>query len=127
MYAVIAAPLLVACGSGGDPPSAFCKSVDSLNSAVTQINQDPLAKSTLPAVEASLSQIDSAVKNLSENADSNFATEVDAVEAGAEELDKSVATATENPSPDTVNAVRVSMRSFTTSVDDLSQSSSSSC
>jgi len=124
---VIAATGLVACGSGGDTPSDFCKSVASLDSAVTQINQDPLAKSTLPAVNESLKEIDSAVKNLSESADPDFSTEVDAVEAGAEELDKSVTAATENPTPDTVNAVRVSMRALTASVGDLSKSASDSC
>ena len=48
---------------------------------MTQIAQDPLAKNTMPAVQASLDKIDSGVQTLTENVDSEFATEVDAVKA----------------------------------------------
>ncbi len=124
---VIAAPGLASCGSGGAQPSDFCKSVAALDSAVSTINESPVTRSTVPAVQASVDQINSAVKNLSTTAQSQFAAEVDAVKTGAAELDTSVAAAVEQQTPQTVNAVRVSMRAFTTSVNDLSKSTSSSC
>src|SRR5512141_1264 len=124
---VLAGTGLAACGSGGDQPSDFCKSVAALDSVVTTINENPITRSTVPAVKASLNQIDAAAKNLAEAAQSQFASEVDAVKAGAADLDKTVAAAVEHQSPATVNAVRVSMRTFTTSVDDLAKSTSSSC
>jgi methyl-accepting chemotaxis protein len=124
---VIAATGPAACSSGGAQPSDFCKSVAALDSAVSTINENPVTRSTVPAVKTSLNQIDAATKNLSETAESQFASEVDAVKAGAADLDKTVAAAIERQSPANVNAVRVSMRAFTTSVDDLSKSTSSTC
>ena len=124
---VFAGTGLAACGSGGDQPSDFCKSVAALDSVVNTINESPVTRSTVPAVQASMNQIDSAAKNLSQTAQSQFASEVNAVKAGAAELDKTVAAAIEHQSPATVNAVRVSMKTFTTSVSDLAKSTSSSC
>jgi hypothetical protein len=124
---VIAATGLGGCGSGGDAPSDFCKSISELGAAVTKINQDPATKSTMPAVQASLKQIDSAVQNLAQSASPEFATEVDAVEADTKELDKSVAAATQSTGPATVEAVRESMRAVTTSTNDLSKGTSQSC
>lgn len=124
---VLAVTGLAACSSAGDQPSDFCKSVAALDSVVKTINENPVTRATVPAVEASLHQIDSAAKNLAATAESQFASEVDAVKAGAAELDKTVAAAVEHQSPANVDAVRVSMRTFTTSVDDLAKSTSSSC
>jgi hypothetical protein len=126
-WVAVAAAGLSACGSGAEASSAFCKSVDSLDSAVTQIAADPLAKNTMPAVQASLDKIDSAVQTLSENVDSEFATEVDAVTADTETLDQSVAAASTSPTPSSVNAAREAMRSLTASMDELAKSTSSSC
>ena len=121
------APGLVSCSSGGAQPSDFCKSVAALDSVVSTVNESPVTRSTVSAVQASVDQINAAVRNLSATAESQFASEVDAVKAGAAELDKNVTGAVARPTPETVNAVRVSMRAFTTSVSDLSKSTSSSC
>lgn len=94
---------------------------------MTQIAQDPLAKNTMPAVQASLDKIDSGVQTLTENVDSEFATEVDAVKADTETLDQSVATASTSPTPSNVNAAREAMRSLTASMNELAKSTSSSC
>ena len=127
LCAALAAPGLVSCSSGGAQPSDFCKSVAALDSAVSTINETPITRSTVSAVQASVDQIDVAVRNLSATAESEFASEVDAVKAGAAELDASVATAVERPAPQTFDAARDSMRAFTTSVNDLAKSTSSSC
>ena len=120
-------PFLVSCGSGDKAPSDFCKSVATLSSAVTQINQSALSKSTLAAVGDSLHQIEAAAKNLTATAKSQFPSEVAAVESGATALKSSVTAAVHQPTPSNVNAARTSMRSFTSSVNSLSSATSSSC
>jgi len=125
--AVVAAAVLVGCGSGGSQPTDFCKSVASLDAAVSQINQSYLSKSTVPAVETSMATVSAAVKNLSSTAGSEFADEVHAVETAATALDKTVAAAVDKPVPDNMAAARSSMRDLTTAVDNLSKSTSQSC
>jgi hypothetical protein len=127
MWATGAAALLVGCTAGGTQPSDFCKSVASLDAAVTQINQNYLSKSTVSAVETSMATLDTTVKNLKETAESEFADEVKAVEAAATSLDKSVAAAVDRPVPANMEAARTSMRDLTSTVKDLSQSTSETC
>ena len=127
MWATGAAALLVGCSAGGTQPSDFCKSVASLDAAVTQINQNYLSKSTVSAVETSMATLDTTVKNLKETAESEFADEVKAVEAAATSLDKSVAAAVDRPVPANMEAARTSMRDLTSTVKDLSESTSESC
>ena len=127
MWATGAAALLVGCSAGGTQPSDFCKSVASLDAAVTQINQNYLSKSTVSAVETSLATLDTTVKNLKETAESEFADEVKAVEAAATSLDKSVAAAVDRPVPANMEAARTSMRDLTSTEKDLSQSTSETC
>ena len=127
MWATGAAALLVGCSAGGTQPSDFCKSVASLDAAVTQINQNYLSKSTVSAVETSMATLDTTVKNLRETAESEFADEVKAVEAAATSLDKSVAAAVDRPVPANMEAARTSMRDLTSTVKDLSQSTSETC
>ncbi len=122
-----AAVILVGCHAGGAQPSDFCKSVASLDAAVTQINQNYLSKSTIPAVETSLATVDAAVKNLSKTVESQFADEVHAVEAAAARLDKTVTAAVDRPVPPNMAAARTSMSDLTTAVNNLSQSTSQSC
>jgi hypothetical protein len=124
---VALAGALVSCGSGEAAPSDFCKSVAALDSAVSTINQSPLTKNTVAAVQDSLDQIDAAAKNLTDTAGSKYPSEVKAVEAGVTALDASVAAAVDKPTPHNVNAARTSMSTLTTSVDSLSTATSSSC
>jgi hypothetical protein len=125
--AVGAATLVVGCSSGGSQPSDFCKSVASLDSAVAQINQNYLSKSTVPAVETSMATLATTVKNLSETTESEFADEVKAVEAAATSLEKTVTAAVDRPVPANMEAARTSMRDLTSAVKDLSTSTSETC
>ena len=127
MWATGAAALLVGCSAGGTQPSDFCKSVASLDAAVTQINQNYLSKSTVSAVDTSRATRDTTVKTLMETAVSECADEVTAVEAAATSLDKSVAAAVDRPVPANMEAARTSMRDLTSTVKDLSQSTSETC
>ncbi|QWZ09831.1 hypothetical protein KRR39_08910 [Nocardioides panacis] len=127
LWVAVLAPALVSCGSAEKAPSDFCKSVAGLDSAVTQINQSPLTKSSVAAVQDSLDQIDAAAKNLVDTAGSQFPGEVAAVQAGVTALDASVKAAVDQPTPHHVNAARTSMRALTTGVDDLSKATSSAC
>ena len=125
--AVGAAALVVGCSLGASQPSDFCKSVASLDSAVAQINQNYLSKSTVPAVETSMAKVSTTVKNLSETAESEFADEVKSVEAAATSLEKTVAAAVDRPVPANMEAARTSMRDLTSAVKDLSKSTSETC
>jgi hypothetical protein len=127
MCVVAAASGLAACKSGGAQPSDFCKSLSSLNSTVSTINENPIAKSTVPAVKKSMTEINSSVKNLSDTASSDFSSEVKAVQSGAATLDKTVTAAVNHKTPATVSAARASMKSFTTDVKNLSDAATSSC
>jgi hypothetical protein len=122
-----AAILVVGCGSGGSQPSDFCKSVAALDSAVAQINQTYLTKSTVPAVETSMATLGTTVQNLSKTAEPEFADEVKPVEAAATSLDKTVTAAVGQPVPANVDAARASMRDLTSAVKDLSKSTSETC
>ena len=122
-----AAALVAGCSSAGSQPSDFCKSVASLDSAVAQINQNYLSKSTVPAVEKSMATLGTTVTNLSATAEAEFADEVKAVEAAATSLDTTVAAAVDRPVPANMEAARTSMRDLTTAVKDLSNSTSETC
>jgi len=125
--AISAAALLVGCSSAGSQPSDFCKSVASLDSAVSQINQSSLTKSTVAAVQSSMASLGAAVKNVSTTAETEFADEVKAVEAAATTLDDDVSAAADQPTPANVDAARTSMRDLTSAVKDLSKSTSETC
>ena len=125
--AVGAAALLVGCSSAGSQPSDFCKSVATLDSAVSQINQSYLTKSTVAAVQSSMATLGAAVKNLSQTAETEFSDEVKAVEDAATSLDDNVSTAADQPTPANVDAARTSMRDLTSAVKDLAKSTSETC
>ena len=124
---VVVAPGLVSCGSKEKAPSDFCKSVATLGSAVSTVNQSPLTKSTVAAVQDSLDQIDAAAKNLTDTAGSQFPSEVAAVEADVTALNASVKAAVDHPTPPHVQDARTAMQSVTSSVNALSTATSSSC
>lgn len=123
----VVASLLGGCGAGDDAPSDFCKSVDALSAAVQQINQTSLSKSSVEAVQTSLSTLDTAVTNLANSAESEFSSEVDAVKSAAKQLEADVGTAAKSPSSDNLYAARTSMSALTTAVEDLDDATSSSC
>ena len=121
------ASLLVGCGAGDDAPSDFCKSVDALSAAVQQITQTSLSKSSVEAVQTSISTLKTAVTNLADSAVSEFSDEVDAVKAAARQLGDDIATAVKSPSSDNLYAARTSMTGLKTAVNDLDDATSSSC
>ena len=121
------AAVLVGCGSGGSQPSDFCKSVAALDSAVGQINQTYLTKSTVPAVKTSMATLGTTVQNLSNTAEPEFADDVKPVKAAAANLDKTVTAAVGQPVPANVDAARASMRDLTSAVKNLSKSTSETC
>lgn len=124
---VAVAALLVGCGASDEAPSDFCKSVDALSAAVKQINQTSLSKSSIDAVQTSISTLKTAVTNLADSAESEFSDEVDAVKAAASQLGDDVGTAVKSPSSDNLYAARTSMSGLTNAVNDLDKAASSSC
>src|SRR3954451_21861924 len=122
-----AAALLVGCGSsGGEEVSDLCKVYASLTSAVTQINETPLSKSSTAAVQASLATVNTALTNLGKVEGTDFQKEKDAVTTSGEDLNKTVGAAIDAPTPANTAAGRASMADFTTQVNNLSSSTNSS-
>ena len=123
-----AAAVLVGCSAeGSDPPSDLCKVVDALDSAVTQINQSPLTKSTTEAVEASLASVNTAVTNMNKLDEPQFEDELNAVDSAATQLDKTASAAVDAPTGPNTAAARASMSNFTTEVKNLSKSTADTC
>lgn len=118
---------MTGCGATDDAPSDFCKSVDSLAATVKQINQTSLTKSSIDAVQKSMTAIDNTVANLSSSAESEFSSEVDAVEAAAAQLRKDVDTAVKDPTSDHFYAARTSLSGLVTAVNDLDKATSEVC
>ena len=117
---------LAACGSSGQP-SSFCKAVDSLDAAVTQIDQTSLSKSTIAAVQASVSTIDKAVAKVSSTVLPEFASDVDAVKAAAVSLDTAVSIAVGSPTAGHLASTRAAMQELSGAVHDLAQGTSFGC
>jgi hypothetical protein len=117
---------LVACKSGG-APTDFCQAVASLASTVQTINQSSEAKSSVKAVKASQQKLDTGAQTLKDNSDSTYSSEVQAVENATAQLDHAIAAAGQSPKPANVNEVRVTFRTLTASVNDLTKATSSSC
>ncbi len=124
---VLASGGLVGCTSGGAQPSDFCKSLATINSTVSQINTDPMTKDTVPAVKASMGQIDQAAANLSSTAPSEFSSEVDAVTSATKQLDSSVDAVVKKQSPANKTAARADLKSLTNATKDLTDKASSTC
>jgi hypothetical protein len=124
-----AASLLLGCSAdaGTEPPSDFCKAVDSLTASVTEISENPLTRNSIGAVETSLATIMSGVENLEASAQPEFSDEVEAVDMAASSLDKTVTAAVDQPTPSNIDAARTSLSEVTSAVKDLSKSTSSSC
>lgn len=121
------ASLLVGCGASDQAPSDFCKSVDALSSAVKQITQTSLSKSSLEALQTSVSTLKTSVTNLADSAEPEFSDEVDAVTTAAKQLGDDIGTAVKSPSSDNLYAARTSMSALKTAVKDLDDATSSSC
>ena len=124
-----AAGPLVGCDAdaGTKPPSDFCKAVDSLSASVIQINQNPLSRSSVSAVETSLATIEKAVDNVKVTAEPEFSDQVDAVDSAASTLEQTVTAVVDQPNPSSLDAARTSMRELTSATEDLSKSTSQSC
>jgi predicted negative regulator of RcsB-dependent stress response len=124
---VLGTQSLSACREGADPPSEFCKSLASLNSALSTIDETPVTKATLPTVQAALTQLDAAVNSLGDAANKEFATQIDAVEATGDKLKTTLKETVAAPSASGYRAVQADRTAFSDSVDDLSKSATSSC
>jgi hypothetical protein len=124
---VLGTQSLTACRAGDNPPSDFCKNVASLTSGLSTIDETPVSKATLPTLQSALKQVDAAVTALGDEANSEFATQIDAVEATGEKLKTSLQKTVAAPSIPGYRTVQADRAAFSASVDDLSKSSTSSC
>ncbi len=98
-----------------------------MDSAVTEINQNPLTKSSIPAARTSMKAINAAVANVVDTAEAEFDDQVTAVKDATAELDRAVDASVERATPSNIEQSRTALADVTTAVNDLAESTSSSC
>lgn len=113
-------------GAGADPPSDFCKNVASLSASVKVIDDTPVSQATLPELTTALEQASSTVESLSSQPSPGFEPEVDAVEETADAFRASLTDASE-ASGGNYTEVQETGAAFSSAVQDLEKSTSSSC
>jgi hypothetical protein len=116
---------LVACGE--DTP-AVCGSADQLQSSFDELKDiDVTEENGLDEFKSQLETVDGDLDQLTNDAKSEFSTQVDAVTASFEALGASVQAATADPSVDTLAVASTALSEFRTEVQALISDVKSTC
>ena len=116
---------LVACG---DDTPAVCGSADQLQSSVDKVKDiDVTETNGLDELKSQLETIDGDLDQLTNDAKSEFSSQVDAVATTFEALMASVQAATTDPSADTLAAAVTAWSAFSTNVQTLISDVESTC
>ena len=116
---------LVACG---DDTPAVCSSADQLKSSVDKVKDiDVMETNGIDELTSQLETIDGDLDQLTNDAKSEFSSQVDSVAATFEALMTSVQAATTDPSADTLAAAATAWSAFSTSVKTLISDVQSTC
>ena len=122
---VMLSAALVACG---DDTPAVCGSAEQLQSSVAKLKDiDVTETNGLDEFKSQLETIDGDLDQLTNDAKSEFSSQVDAVTTTFEALKASVQTATADPSADTVGAAVTALSAFSTNVKALISDVESTC
>ena len=122
---VMLSAALVACG---DDTPAVCASADQLKSSVDKVKDiDVMETNGIDELTSQLETIDGDLDQLTNDAKSEFSSQVDSVAATFEALMTSVQAATTDPSADTLAAAATAWSAFSTSVKTLISDVQSTC
>jgi TolA-binding protein len=116
---------LVACG---DDTPAVCGSANQLKSSVEEVKDiDVTDTNGIDELKSQLETIDGDLDQLTNDAKSEFSSQVDSVTTTFEALKVSVQAATSDPSADTLAAAATAWSAFSTSVKTLISDVQSTC
>ena len=116
---------LVACG---DDTPAVCGSAEQLQSSVDELKDiDVTETNGLDEFKSQVETIDGDLDQLTNDAKSEFSSQVDAVATTFEALEASVQAATADPSADTLAAAVTALSAFSTDVQALISDVESTC
>ncbi len=135
--AVLTAMLTVAgCGGDDDPESgqptvddtpAVCASVEALQKSFDDVKNVTLDRGALPALETSLTQMQADLKQVTSDAEDEYADEVNAIEQAASSVSSSLQEAGASPSAQTLSTVAIAVQSLGTSLTALQDAIKSTC
>jgi hypothetical protein len=119
--------LVAAVMSGCSEPSAVCDDADALKSSFDDLQDINLEAGALSEISTSLDDIKSDLSQLRDDAEDEFATELDAVDTSASALSDSVEAAVEDPSAESITAVSAQMPAFKDAVTGLVDAVQGTC
>ena len=122
---VLSSAALVACG---DDTPAVCRSADQLQSSFDELEDiDVMEENGLDEFKSQLETVDGDLNQLTNDAKSEFSSQVDAVAATWVALGASAEAATADPSADTLAAASTALSAFSTEVQALINDVKSTC
>ena len=125
VIAVALATTLTACGA--EEP-AVCGSVKSLDASVKKVKEiDVTSSGAISELRSGLKAVGGDLKDVKDDAKSEFAEEIDAVEASYKSLRTSLKSVKADTSPATLGAARTALSAFGTAVQSLITDIKSTC
>lgn len=124
--AVLMASLTVA-GCGENESPAVCSDVEALQASIADVTDLELDRGALATLRDHLTQMQSELRQLTEDARDEYASEIDAVDQAAASVSSSLEAATTSPSAQAVADVGVAVRAMGTSVSALVSAVRSTC
>lgn len=113
----------------GEPaaPPAVCSAVSSLKASVEDVTTVDLDQGALAELQANLTQVQTDLGKVKDDAKDEYATEIDAVEQASASVSSSVAAATTSPSAQTIADVGTAVQSLGASLRALEDAVKSTC
>lgn len=124
-------PVAAGCGSDSDSdtdePPAVCSSVDALEASVASVTTVDLDQGALPELRDNVSQVESDLRTVVEDAGDEYAAEIDALDQAVEAVGSSLRAAITAPSSQAITDVGASIEQLGTSVSSLQEAVASTC
>jgi hypothetical protein len=110
-----------------EEPPAVCSAVDSLNASVEDVTTVDLSQGALAELKDNLTQVQSDLGKVKDDAKDEYATEIDAVEQAAASVGSSVDAATTSPSAQAITDVGTAVQALGASLRALDDAVESTC
>jgi hypothetical protein len=113
--------------SAGTSPPAVCSSADALQASVGNLRGVQAVQGGTAALEDAVAAVKSALRDVADDASSQYATQVDGLQSGFDSLQAAAAAAMNAPSADTLNTVTASVAALEDDVRAFSEDIASTC
>ena len=122
-------PVAAGCGSDSesDEPPAVCSSVEALEASVASVTTVDLDRGALTELRDNVSQVESDLRTVVDDAGDEYAAEIDALEQAVGAVGSSVRAAITAPSSQAITDVGASIEQLGTSVSSLQEAVASTC